>query len=205
VGGAGVDPRAFPMHPEPPSPPVKCAVVSRMIEPKGIRLAVDAIGRARALGADVELHLFGDPDPSNRRSLSEATLRQLSAQPSVTWHGHTQDVAGVWRDHHVALFLSYYREGLPRTLLEAAACGRPIVTTDAPGCRELVRDGQEGILVSPHDVEAAARALVTLAADPPLRARLGAAGNRRVQEGFTEEAVQRAVAALYARLLKPGS
>jgi glycosyltransferase involved in cell wall biosynthesis len=201
VGGAGVNPEEFPMRAEPPFPPVKVAVVARMIAAKGIADAVEATRRARALGAAVELHLFGDPDPSNRSSIPASTLRQWSREPGITWHGRTADVARVWQDHHVALFLSYYREGLPRTLLEAAAAGRAIVTTDAIGCRELVRDRKEGILVPLHDVDAAARALVELAGDAALRGRLGVAANARVREGFTEDAVRQAVGRLYQSVL----
>ena len=201
VGGAGVDPADFPMRPEPPAPPVKVAVVSRMIAAKGIADAVEAVRRARALGAPVELHLFGEPDLSNRDAISETTLRQWSAEPGITWHGRTNDVARVWQEHHIALLLSYYREGLPRTLLEAASAGRPIVTTNTVGCRELVRDGQEGILVPLRDIESAARALKALAGDPVLRARLGAAANARVQERFTEDAVRQAVGGLYRSML----
>jgi glycosyltransferase involved in cell wall biosynthesis len=202
VGGAGVDPADFPMRPEPPFPPVKVAVVSRMIAAKGIADAVEAARRARALGATIELHLFGAPDPSNRGSIPEATLRQWSTEPGITWHGRTDDVARVWREHHVALLLSYYREGLPRTLLEAAAAGRPIVTTDTVGCRELVRHGKEGILVPARDVDAAARALAQLARDPALRVRLGTAANARLHERFTEAAVQDAVGRLYRSMLR---
>jgi glycosyltransferase involved in cell wall biosynthesis len=168
-----------------------------MIWPKGIAEAVEAARYARALGAPIELHLFGGLDPSNRRSIDEAVLREWSAEPGITWHGPTADVPRVWREHHVALFLSYYREGLPRTLVEAAAAGRPIVTTDVTGCRDVVRDGIEGILVPPRDSEAAGRALARLAGDPALRARMGAAANRRFREQFTEAAVQRVVGGLY--------
>jgi glycosyltransferase involved in cell wall biosynthesis len=201
VGGAGVDPAEFPAEPEPPAPPVKVAVVSRMIAAKGIADAVEATRRARALGAPIELNLFGAPDPSNRDAISESVLRQWSCEPGIAWHGRTDDVAKVWREHHVALLLSYYREGLPRTLLEAASAGRPIITTDAPGCRELVRHRQEGILVPPRDVEMAARALVELAGDPALRKRLGMAGSAQVRERFTEDAIKRAVGGLYRSLL----
>src|SRR5208282_862555 len=99
----------------------------RMIRPKGIAEAVEATRRARAMGADLELHLFGDPDPSNPATLTEADLRRYAAVPGITWHGRVADVAQVWREYHVALLLSY-REGLPRTLVEAAAASRPIVT-----------------------------------------------------------------------------
>ena len=178
VPGAGVDPQDFPPSPEPAAPPLKVAVVARMIDAKGIADAVAAVRRARALGAPVELDLYGAPDPSNRRSCSEAELRQWSAEPGIRWHGATADVAEVWRTHHVAMLLTWYREGVPRSLIEAAACGRPIVTTDSPGCRDLVRDGQEGMLVPLRDVEAAARALVELAGNPDLRAQLGAPRRR---------------------------
>jgi len=201
VGGAGVDPADFPIVPEPSAPPVKVAVVSRMIAAKGIADAVEATRRARSLGAPVELHLYGAPDPSSRDAISEANLRRWSTEPGIVWHGRTEDVARVWREHHVAMLLSYYREGLPRTLLEAAAAGRPIVTTDAPGCRELVRHRQEGILVPPRDVDAAARALVELARDPALRKRLGTAGSARVKERFTADAIKQAVGGLYRSLL----
>ena len=113
--------------------------------------------------------------------------------PGVTWHGRTDDVAGVWRDHHVCCLPSRGGEGLPRTLLEGAACGRALVTTDVPGCRRLVRDGIEGLLVPPGDAAALAGAFATLAADPGLVARMGEAARARVLDGFTERDVMEAV------------
>jgi glycosyltransferase involved in cell wall biosynthesis len=199
VGGAGVDPEKFPRSEAPPAPPLKVAVVARMIQPKGIVEAVEAVRRARAAGAPIELHLFGDPDPDNPRSIPRTTLAQWSKEPGIAWHGHAADVARVWREHHVAMLLSY-REGLPRSLVEAAAASRPIVATDVAGCREVVRDGQEGILVPLGDIDAAARALTTLAADPDLRYRLGAAANARFHERFTAEAVRQKVRNLYLSL-----
>jgi glycosyltransferase involved in cell wall biosynthesis len=204
VGGAGVRPGDFPVAPEPDHPPLKVAVVARMLRPKGIAEAVAAVRRARAEGADVELSLYGPPDPGNRRTLSAAELQHWSAEPGIIWHGHATDIARVWRDHHVAMLLSY-REGLPRSLVEAAAVGRPIVTTDVPGCREVVRDGIEGFLVPPRDEGAAAAALVRLAADPDLRARMGAAANLRFRERFTEEQVRRTIETLYQAMLLPNT
>jgi glycosyltransferase involved in cell wall biosynthesis len=199
VGGSGVDPQKIPVMPEPPAPPIKVAVVSRMIEPKGIAETVEAVRRARAAGAAVELHLFGDPDPANPRSIPLATLQQWSAEPGITWHGRFDDVAQIWRDHHVAMLLSY-REGLPRALVEAAAAGRPIVTTDVPGCREVVRDGEEGFLVARGDIDGAARVLMKLAADPGLRRRMGEAANARFRERFTAAAVRQTAGNLYRAL-----
>jgi len=200
VGGAGVDPEKFSPSEAPAAPPLKVAVVARMIRPKGIVESVDAVQRARAAGAPVELHLFGDPDPDNPRSIPQVTLAQWSQASGITWHGHAADVARVWRDHHVAMLLSY-REGLPRALVEAAAAGRPIVATDVPGCREVARDGKEGILVPLGDGEAAARALTALAADQALRQRLGAAANARFNEHFTAAAVHQTVGELYRSLV----
>jgi glycosyltransferase involved in cell wall biosynthesis len=91
---------------------------------------------------------------------------------------------------------------VPRALIEAAAAGRPIVTTDMPGCRDVVRDGKEGFIVAPRDIEAAALALAKLAKHPVLRARLGAAANARFLERFTEDSVKLAVANVYRSLVR---
>jgi glycosyltransferase involved in cell wall biosynthesis len=204
VGGAGVDPQEFQCGPEPPAPPVKIALLARMIKPKGIAEAVAAVQRARELGAAVELHLFGAPDPSNRTSYAEADLRRWTSDPGIHWHGATDDVARVYREHHIAMLLSA-REGLPKSLVEAAAAGRPIVATDVPGCREVVRSGREGYLVPFGDIDAAAQALVKLAGDPALRLRLGTAANARFHERFTVAAVKAVFADLYRSLLSaPG-
>lgn len=203
VGGAGIDPALLAQTPQPPSPPLRVAIVARMLWSKGIDTAVEAIRLARAEGAAVELSLYGAPDASNRRAIPEETLRSWS-RDGVTWHGPTRDVTGVWAKHHVGCLPSRGGEGLPRTLLEAASCGRALLTTDVPGCRTLVRDGIEGMLVPPDDARSLAAALVRLAADPLLVARMGEAARRRVVEGgFTEDAVMRAVSGLYADLLRP--
>jgi glycosyltransferase involved in cell wall biosynthesis len=200
VGGAGVDPAAFASAPEPAAPPVKVAVVARMIRPKGIAEAVAATRRARELGAPVELHLYGKPDASNRTSCSEAELRTWAAEPGIHWHGPDYDSARIYREHHIAMLLSA-REGLPKTLVEAAAVGRPIVASDVVGSREVLRHGREGFLTPPGDIEAAARALVALAGDATLRARLGRAANARFHERFTVAAVTGVMARLYRDLL----
>lgn len=202
VGGAGVDPDLLRPAPLPPAPPLRIALVSRMLWSKGIDVAVEAVERARAGGAAVELSLVGAPDPSNRRAVPEKTLREWGARPGVHWGGAVSDVTAVWRDHHVACLPSRGGEGLPRALLEAAACGRAVVTTDVPGCRTLVRDGQEGFLVPPDDPEALAAAFATLAADPVLLPRMGAAARARVLDGFTERAVMERVKRLYVDMLR---
>jgi len=201
VGGAGVDPEQFTPAPQPGGPTLRVAVVARMLWSKGVDLAVEAVRIAQAQGADVALSLYGAPDPSNPRAIPEQTLREWNARPGVTWHGRTSDIAGVWRDHHVALLPSRGGEGLPRTLLEAAACGRAIVTTDVPGCRLFVRDGVDGFIAPPDDATALADILVRLAGDRDRVLACGAAARERLLSGFTERHVMERVKAMYAELL----
>jgi glycosyltransferase involved in cell wall biosynthesis len=197
VGGAGVDADVFQPGPLPPQPPLRIAVVARMLWSKGIDLAVEAVMAARLAGANVELSLYGAPDPSNPKAIPETILKAWSEEPGISWHGPTTEVAAVWRDHHVACLPSRGGEGLPRALLEAAACGRAIVTTDVPGCRTLVRDQAEGIVVPPGSVPALTAACVRLAAEPDLVVRMGKAARARVVDGFTERDVMEAVKQLY--------
>jgi glycosyltransferase involved in cell wall biosynthesis len=201
VGGAGVDPQRLRPASWPPQPPLRIAVVARMLWSKGVDLAVEGARLARARGAAVELSLYGAPDPSNPKAVPERRLRDWSAEPGVAWHGPTRDVAGVWATHHVCCLPSRGGEGLPRTLLEGAACGRALLTTDVPGCRAFVHDGVEGLVVPPNDADALADAMVRLAADPALTARLGAAARKRVLDGFTERDVMEGVKRMYARIL----
>ena len=197
VGGAGVDPRHFQALPLPPSPPLRVALVARMLWSKGVDLAVEAVRLARARGSAVELSLFGDPDPSNPRAIDRAQLLRWSAEEGIAWLGFCDDVRTVWRDHHVACLPSRGGEGLPRTLLEAAACGRAIVTTDVPGCRSFVRDGIDGVVVAPGDIEALARALEQLVGDPETVRAMGEDAERRVLSGYTEEMVVARAAQMY--------
>lgn len=202
VGGAGIDPDLYAPTPMPPQPPLRVAIVARMLWSKGIDTAVDAVRRARAAGAAVELSLYGAPDPSNPRAIGEPQLRAWSAEPGIRWHGPTADAAAIWREHHVCCLPSRGGEGLPRTLLEGAACGRALLTTDVPGCRRLVRQETEGLVVPPGDPASLAVAIGRLAADPALVARMGEAARGRVLDGFTERDVMEGVKALYRAMLE---
>lgn len=201
VGGAGIDPDALPQLALPPTPPLKVALVARMLWSKGVDVAVEAVQRARQQGADVTLSLYGAPDPSNPKAIPEATLMRWSQEPGIRWLGPTRDIAGVWAAHHLAILPSRGGEGLPRTILEAAACGRGIVTTDVPGCADFVRDGIEGRVVANGDVAALAASLEDLAARPDDVRTMGAAARLRMLDGHTEHAVGQAVVALYRKML----
>jgi len=200
VGGAGIDPAAYPQAPLPPAPPLKVAVVARMLWSKGIDTIVEAVQLARRSGVDVTLSLYGTPDPSNPRSVAEETLAEWASKPFITWHGRTDDVAAVWAEHHIACLPSRGGEGLPRTLLEAAACGRPLLTTNVPGCGDFVRDGVDGLVLEPGDAQAFAQALARFASEPELAGRMGASARARVANGYTIDDVKQAVAELYRDL-----
>ena len=204
VGGAGVDPLAFPATELPPMPPLRVAMVSRLIWSKGVDLAVAAVQAARAAGAPVELAIFGAPDPDNPKAVPEAQLRAWSALPGIGWHGRTDDAAAVWRTHHLACVPSRGGEGLPRTMLEAAASGRGLLTTDVAGCRSFVRDGVEGRVVPPDDAPALASAMVELARDPARLAAMGRAARARALAGHTEADVKRTISGLYRELVARG-
>lgn len=201
VGGAGVDPLILMPSPMPPAPPLKVALVARMLWSKGVDLAVEAVRLARAEGAKVTLTIHGAPDPSNPKAIPETTLKEWAARPGVTWAGPTRDIEGVWKAHHLCILPSRGGEGLPRTILEAAACGRAILTTDVPGCRSFVRDGQDGMVVPADDASALARALIALAGTPRLAERMGESARARLLDGHTERDVMNGVKALYLGLL----
>lgn len=117
----------------------------------------------------------------------------------IHWHGAVSDVAKVWLEAHAALLPTYYREGVPRALIEALASGRAVITTNVAGCRDAVRDGVEGLVVPPRDAAALAGAIAALT--PDRLAEMGAAARRRFEERYTEEAVMAAVTGVYRDLL----
>jgi glycosyltransferase involved in cell wall biosynthesis len=203
VGGAGVDPDVFQPAPLPGGRTLRIAMIARMLWSKGPDTAVEALRIARAQRADVELWLYGAPDPMNPRSVDPVSLERWSWEPGVKVMGRiTQaDVPAIWASHHAAVLPSRGGEGLPRTLLEAAACGRALLTTDVPGCRDLVRDGIEGFVTPPGDAAALADRMMELAADRSLLTTFGAAARARILDDHTEAAVGQAVVTLYRSML----
>jgi glycosyltransferase involved in cell wall biosynthesis len=199
IGGVGVDPAEYPFVPEPETGPIKVAVVARMLRSKGIVEAVEAVRIVRASGIPLELHLYGETDPSSRMTLTEADLRSFTREAGVYWHGRVSNIGHSWGQLHIAMLLSY-REGLSRSLIEAAAAGRPIVTTDVVGCRDIIRDQIEGFLVPKGNADQAAARLKLLATDPELRRRMGAAAHKRFNERFTTQVVSPAVRDVYCRM-----
>ena len=201
IPGSGVDLAQFAPVPEPAAPPVIVAYAGRMIGIKGVATLVAAQQRARARGIDLDLALAGDTDDENPSAIDRNTLARWSELPGVRWLGRRDDIRAVWRDAHIAALASFGGEGVPKSLLEAAAIGRPIVATDIPGVRTVAQAGVNAILAATGVEAALADALVTLARDAALRRRLGAAGRRLVEQGLSDTAIAEATRALYRELL----
>ncbi|MGL4286883.1 MAG: glycosyltransferase [Phreatobacter sp.] len=198
LGGAGVDVAAFSPRPGLPRPPLKLALVARMIRSKGVDLAVAAVAEARRQGLEVSLTLVGAGDPRNPRAYTAEELAGFAATEGVTLLGARDDVARILREHHAFILPSRGGEGLPKALLEAAAGGLPAVVTDVPGCREFVRDGETGFVVPAGSVPAlveALRRLAALAVDA-----MGLKARARVVDGYSVETVAGTVVEVYRRL-----
>jgi glycosyltransferase involved in cell wall biosynthesis len=200
IRGSGVDTGRFRPLPQPEGP-VTLALVARMLRAKGVLDAVAAVRRLRADGMPVELLLAGPTDPDNPDTLSVEQLARLGGEPGIAWLGPVEDVRDVWRRASIALLPSSYGEGLPLALLEAAACARAIIASDMPGCREIVRPGDTGLLVRPRDIDGLVAAIATLACDPARRQTMGETARRLVEREFAEDIVARQTLALYRAAL----
>lgn len=200
IAGSGVDLDHFRPAAAPPEP-VVFAYAGRMIAIKGVATLVAAHQMLRRRGSDARLILAGAPDAENPSAIDAATLAQWGALPGIEWRGPVADIRPVWAGAHVAVLASRGGEGLPKSLLEAAAMGRPIVATDVPGTRAIARAGENALLVAPDDPAALAEALAAMARDRELRDRFGAASRRIVEHGFSDEAVGAATEAVYRALI----
>lgn len=199
IRGSGVNPGEFVPRPEPNGVPV-VALISRMLWGKGIGEFVAAAEIVRKQGIQGRFVLVGDLDPHNPGAIPVAQLRSWAQSGVVEWWGHRDDMASVFAQVNLVCLPSY-GEGVPRTLIEASACARAIVTTDAPGCREIVRHEENGLLVPVRDAEALARSITVLLGNPALRAQMGIRGRAIVMREFSQEQVLREMFEVYAKLL----
>lgn len=201
IRGAGVDIQAFPAHPPmpqlSPNSPIIITCVSRLLWDKGIGDLVEAAKIMRDHDIPAKVILYGEPDLENPTAIPLHTLQTWHNANIIEWRGHCEQVAQAYAECHIAVLPSFYREGLPKTLLEAASSARPIVTTDATGCREVVEDQINGILIPVKNVEALVEALVKLCQDEPLRNKMGAAGRERVEKYFSDTLIHQQTLALY--------
>lgn len=199
IPGAGIDLGSISPLPPPDNSTPRAAFVGRMLHSKGINTLVEAQGRLRSRGIDLDLAMYGTADGLSLQGISRKTLEEWNKRPGVQWHGHVSDILGVWRAADIAVVPSHGGEGMPRAMLEAAACGRPLIVADVPGCREFVRSGVEGFIVPPGDSEALAARLAQLAHDATLRIRQGVAARKRVVDQYSTSAVRASLFGAYGR------
>jgi glycosyltransferase involved in cell wall biosynthesis len=200
IPGSGVDTEVMTPTPE-PAGPVTAAFVGRLVEAKGVRTLVEAHRLLRARGRDIRLVIAGVPDAGNPSSIPAQEIEQWTREQNLSYLGFVDDVRALWASAHIAVLPSH-REGLPLSLLQAAACGRPLVATDVPGCRAIARPELNAILVPLDDAQALAGAIERLALDPGLRQRFGQASRELVEREFSARRIGREVVALYWRLLQ---
>lgn len=200
IRGAGVNLEQFSPIAKPDGIPL-IVLSARMLWDKGIKEFAEAASFIKQSGILARFVLVGGGDTGNPTSIPEEQLLTWGKQGLVDWWGHRKDMASVLGQADIACLPSY-REGLPKSLLEAAACGLPIVTTNVPGCREVVVDGVQGFLVPARDSRALADALIKLIVDPELRLRMGAAARVRAEKEFGKDAVIDQTLELY-RVIAP--
>lgn len=200
IRGSGVDVKAFAPTPEYPGLPV-VLLASRMLWDKGVKEFVTAAEILRKRGVMARFILVGAPDHGNPASVPDEQLREWNEAGMVECWGMRSDMIDVLAQSHVVCLPSAYGEGVPKVLLEAAACGRPIVTTDTPGCREAVRHGENGFLVPVRSTVELADALQCLIENPELRQRMGIRGREIAVNEFALENVIAETIALYEDLL----
>jgi glycosyltransferase involved in cell wall biosynthesis len=201
IRGSGIDTEFY--QPQPFSRPdiVTAAFVGRIIEIKGVRVLMQAHRRLRGKGLRVRLLLVGTPDGENPGAISREEIEGWAKEPDVEWLGYSNDIRSVWAQAHIAVLPSIGGEGLPKALLEAAACGRPLIATDVPGSREIALAGRNAIVVPPGDPDALCDALERLATDESLRKAFGAESRRIVESDMSLEHVSRAIVLLYQKMM----
>lgn len=205
VMGSGVDltrftPRTWSVQEVQAGQPTRVVLAARLLWDKGIADYVEAARRLKAKGLPIRFFLAGAPDPGNPAAIPQATLDGWQAEGLIELLGQVSDMAALFSAADIAVLPSY-REGLPKSLIEAAACALPLVTTDAPGCREVVTHEVDGLIVPIKDAAALAEAIERLHLDPAWAHQLGLAARARALRQFDERIVIRQTLAVYAELL----
>ncbi len=171
--GSGIDMDQFKFTPEPHEPPPVVMLPSRFVAEKGVFTLVEAARILRVENYPVRIVLVGRSEENQPTSITEEELHTWIDQGIVEWWGWFNNMETIYPRVHIVCLPTYYMEGIPKSLIEAAASGRPIITTDVPGCRQITKHGENGLLVPPRDPEALAKAIKQLGDDPDLRAKMG--------------------------------
>ena len=200
IRGSGVDLDTFNYVPEPDGPPV-ALMVSRLLLDKGIHEFITAAQKSQAAGEAVVWQIAGSPDKGNPASVTAEQMTQWHQSGVIQWLGEQTNIAELYHKSHIAVLPSY-REGLPKSLIEAAACGRAVVTTDVPGCRDAIEANVTGLLVPAQDADALYEAILTLAKNKAMRQQFGRAGRDLAERAFDINTVIDTHLRLYGYLAK---
>ena len=200
VQGVGVDTDKF-LPVSELKGPVCVVLAARLLWDKGVGEFVDAARDLKQKVSNVRFVLVGNPDIDNPASIPEETIRAWEKENIVEWWGYHEEMVSIFHSTHIACLPSY-REGLPKVLIEAASCGLPIVSTDVPGCREIVRDDYNGILVPKGDSFSLSNALLRLIKDPDLRAQMGKRSRELVVDKFSSKHVITKTLNIYKEFVK---
>jgi glycosyltransferase involved in cell wall biosynthesis len=201
IRGSGVDTTRFQPVARTTDPhPLRVLLATRLLWEKGVGEYVAAARVLRASGMAIECLLAGEPDPGNPAAIPEDQLERWRAEGNVVLLGHVDDMPALLERVDIAVLPTSYGEGVPRSLLEAAACGLPLIATDVPGCREIVRDDENGLLIPARDSAALTAAIRRLSQDAALRARFGAASRARVLDDFDQTLVFERTLEVYREL-----
>ncbi len=200
IRGAGVDLSLYNTQPPSVQPPL-VVLIARMLWDKGVGDFIEAANRICGTGVQARFALIGIPDPDNPTSVSVSQLRTWHDEGKVEWWGYCSDIPAVLTMASIVCLPTFYGEGVPKALIEAMAGSRAIVTTDIPGCRDLVVDGRCGIIVAPRDVPALSGALRSLIIDPDRCRQMGVAGRLMAEQSLSLDQVLRETLALYADLV----
>ncbi|TKB69971.1 MAG: glycosyltransferase family 4 protein [Nitrospira sp.] len=195
IAGSGIDIAAYSMQPQTSGIPV-VVLPGRMLWDKGVGEFVEAARQLKQKGVHVRFILVGRRDEHNPAAIPEICLKEWVQEGVVEWWGHREDMPAVYAAAMLVVLPSY-REGLPKVLLEAAACGKAIVATDVPGCREIVRDRFNGLLVASKDSTALAAAMEELLSDQALREVMGQRSRTRVLAEWSSPRITEQVLGLY--------
>ena len=198
IRGSGVDLRDYHVIPEQKGTPV-VAMASRLLRDKGVHEFVDAARLLRSKGIKAHFQLIGDLDHGNPESVTADSLQAWQEEGVVECMGFRSDIPELFSKAHI-IALPSYREGLPKILIEAAACGRAVVTTDTPGCRDAIQPDLSGLLVPARDAVALAKALERLISDAKLRQQMGKAGRILAEKEFRIEKVVNSHLNIYREL-----
>lgn len=200
IPGSGVDPDRYRANPPPQEAPPLVVLPSRLLKAKGVLEFAEAARRLKSSGLAARFALAGEPDPSNPDSISERELLAIQNGGAVEYLGWQRDMPKLLAEATVVCLPSYYGEGIPKVLIEAAASARAIVTTDMPGCREIVAPGVNGWLVPPRDAAALAAAIHEAISNPARCFEYGLRGREMVEASFSLQRVVRSTIEVYGEL-----